>query len=186
MIVLADADLARAAHAAVWSGFARSGQVCIRTERVLVEEKVAAHFVALCGRGGRSPASGARRGQQPGNDDRRDIGAITFAAQMERAERQIADALAPGGPGGGRRRAREDLAPGRFFAPTLIADATAEMAVMREETFGPVLPIMRVRDAEDALRIANDSPTGLSGSVWSGDPAAPAKSPGGCKRAVSA
>ena len=69
---------------------------------------------------------------------------------------------------GGARRA--DL-PGRFFAPTLIAGATPEMAVMREETFGPVLPVMRVPDAEAALRVANDSPMGLSGSVWSGDPA---------------
>src|SRR6185503_16891825 len=67
---------------------------------------------------------------------------------------------------GGARRA--DL-PGRFFAPTVIADATNDMAVMREETFGPVLPVMRVRDAEEALRIANDSPLGLSGSIWSGD-----------------
>ena len=63
---------------------------------------------------------------------------------------------------------RSDL-PGRFFAPTLIADATPEMDVMREETFAPVLPVMRVADAEAALRIANDSPMGLSGSVWSRD-----------------
>jgi acyl-CoA reductase-like NAD-dependent aldehyde dehydrogenase len=68
---------------------------------------------------------------------------------------------------GGSERA--DLGGGRFFAPTLIADATLDMAVMREETFGPVLPIMRVPDAETALRIANDSPLGLSGSIWSGD-----------------
>jgi acyl-CoA reductase-like NAD-dependent aldehyde dehydrogenase len=67
---------------------------------------------------------------------------------------------------GGARRA--DL-PGQFFAPTLIADATPDMAVMREETFGPVLPVMRVADAEAALRAANDSPMGLSGSIWSGD-----------------
>jgi len=169
MIVLADADLPRAARAAVWSGFAGGGQVCIRTERVLVEESVADRFVALAAeevarlRQGR-PTDGAPRATTDV-----DIGAITFPAQMDRAKRQIADALARGARVVAGGAAREDLAPGRFFAPTLIADATAEMAVMREETFGPVLPIMRVRDAEEAVRIANDTPTGLSGSVWSGD-----------------
>jgi acyl-CoA reductase-like NAD-dependent aldehyde dehydrogenase len=67
---------------------------------------------------------------------------------------------------GGKRR--DDLR-GRFFAPTLIDRATTDMAIMREETFGPVLPVMRVADAEEALRVANDSPMGLSGSVWSRD-----------------
>jgi acyl-CoA reductase-like NAD-dependent aldehyde dehydrogenase len=167
MIVLADADLPRAAHAAIWSGFAGSGQVCIRTERVLVEAPAADRFIALCAQ------EIARLRQAPpplGRPDASDVdvGAVTFAPQIERAERQIADAVARGARvlAGGTRRA--DLA-GQFFSPTLIADATAEMAVMREETFGPVLPIMRVADAEEALRVANDSPMGLSGSVWSAD-----------------
>jgi acyl-CoA reductase-like NAD-dependent aldehyde dehydrogenase len=68
---------------------------------------------------------------------------------------------------GGARRT--DLGGGQFFPPTLIAEATPQMAVMREETFGPLLPVMRVADAEEALRVANDSPLGLSGSVWSRD-----------------
>jgi len=169
MIVLADADIERAARAAVWSGFAHSGQVCIRTERVLVEEQVADRFVALC-------VEQVRQLRQappvPGdaNTVDIDIGAMTFQPQVEVAEHLIADARAHGANvvAGGARRT--DL-PGRFFAPTLIADATNDMAVMREETFGPVLPVMRVRDAEEALRIANDSPLGLSGSVWSGDEA---------------
>jgi acyl-CoA reductase-like NAD-dependent aldehyde dehydrogenase len=167
MIVLADADLPRAAHAAVWSGFANSGQVCIRTERVLVEASVADRFVEL------AVAEVARLRQAPPPIARPDaadvdVGAITFAPQAARAERHIADALARGGRvvAGGARRT--DL-PGCFFAPTLIADATPEMDVMREETFGPVLPVMRVADAEEALRVANASPMGLSGSVWSQD-----------------
>jgi acyl-CoA reductase-like NAD-dependent aldehyde dehydrogenase len=169
MIVLADADLPRAAHAAVWSGFTNSGQACIRTERVLVEEKVAERFVALCAEEIARLRQGSPRLQQP-NDDSIDVGAITFAPQIERAEQHIADAIARGGRvvTGGARRA--DLA-GQFFAPTLIADATPAMAVMREETFGPVLPVMSVPDAETALRIANDSPMGLAGSIWSGDAA---------------
>jgi acyl-CoA reductase-like NAD-dependent aldehyde dehydrogenase len=167
MIVLADADLPRAAQAAVWSGFAGSGQVCIRTERVLVEAAVADRFVELTA----AEIRKLRQGVPPRGADTPeiDVGAITFAPQIERAERHIADALARGArvvTGGGPRT---DLGPGRFFGPTLIADATPEMAVMREETFGPVLPVMRVRDAEEAIRIANESPMGLSGSVWSGD-----------------
>jgi acyl-CoA reductase-like NAD-dependent aldehyde dehydrogenase len=168
MIVLADADLRRAAHAAVWSSFAGSGQVCIRTERVLVEAPAADQFLALC-----TEEIGRLRQGVPGRDAAGevtvDVGAITFAPQLERAERQVADAVARGArvlTGGARRT---DLGGGQFFPPTLIADATAEMAVMREETFGPLLPVMRVADAEEALRVANDSPLGLSGSVWSGD-----------------
>jgi len=167
MIVLADADLERAAHAAVWSGFAHSGQVCIRTERVIVEETVADRFIEL------TAAAIARLRQAPpplGKPDASDVdvGAITFAPQIARAEEQIADAVAHGGRvvTGGARRA--DL-PGQFFAPTLIAGATPDMAVMRDETFGPVLPVMRVADAEAALRAANDTPMGLSGSIWSRD-----------------
>jgi acyl-CoA reductase-like NAD-dependent aldehyde dehydrogenase len=167
MIVLADADLPRAARAAVWSGFAHSGQVCVRTERVLVEASVADQFVNLAA----AEVARLRQAQpQLASPDAADVdvGAITFAPQIERAERHIADAVARGGRvvTGGARRA--DL-PGRFFAPTLIADATPDMEVMRDETFGPVLPVMRVADAEEALRIANASPMGLAGSVWSRD-----------------
>src|SRR5262249_589948 len=159
----------------VWSGFAHSGQVCIRTERVIVEEKVADRFVEL------AAAEIARLRQAPpplGKPDASDvdIGAITFAPQITRAEQQIADAGAPargggggGGGGGGRGGAGGGELGGQFLGPTLIAGATPDMAVMRDETFGPVLPVMRVADAEAALRAANDTPMGLSGSIWSGD-----------------
>lgn len=167
MIVLADADLPRAAHAAVWSGFAGSGQICVRTERVLVEASVADRFTALCAEEvGRLRQGIPALGRPDASEI--DIGAVTFAPQITRAESQIADAIAKGGrvlTGGARRG---DLG-GQFFAPTLIADATVEMAVVREETFGPVLPIVKVADAEEALRLANDSPMGLSGSIWSRD-----------------
>jgi acyl-CoA reductase-like NAD-dependent aldehyde dehydrogenase len=167
MLVLADADLRRAARAAVWSGFAHSGQVCIRTERVLVEEAVADQFIELC-------AGEIRKLRQgPSARERRDtvdvdVGAITFPPQIDIVKRQIADAVAKGA----RVVTGGDLAGdigGTFFQPTLLENVTPEMAVMREETFGPVLPVMRVPDAEAGLRIANDSKMGLSGSVWSGD-----------------
>jgi acyl-CoA reductase-like NAD-dependent aldehyde dehydrogenase len=174
MIVLEDANLRRAARAAVWSGFAHSGQVCIRTEQVLVQESVAEAFTELC----RAEVQALRQGsplrppEHPGDEPAPavdvDVGAITFPPQVTRAEAQIADAVARGGRVlvGGSRRA--DLS-GTFFRPTLIADATPEMKVVKEETFGPVLPIVKVRDAEEALRIANASPLGLSGSVWTAD-----------------
>jgi acyl-CoA reductase-like NAD-dependent aldehyde dehydrogenase len=167
MIVLADADLPGAAHAAVWSSFAHSGQVCVRTERVLVEEPAAARFLALCA----EEIARLRQGPQPlpsrGHDGGVDVGAITFAPQVARAQAHVADAIAKGARvvAGGEVRG----GAGRFFAPTLLADVTPGMDVMREETFAPVMPVMRVPSAEEALRIANDSPLGLTGSVWSKD-----------------
>jgi acyl-CoA reductase-like NAD-dependent aldehyde dehydrogenase len=129
MIVLADADLPRAAHAAVWSAFAHSGQVCVRTERVLVEEPAAERFLALCA----DEIAKLRQGAPPlpsaGRDGGVDVGAITFAPQLDRAAAHVADAVAKGARvvAGGEARG----GPGRFFAPTLLADASPEMAVMR-------------------------------------------------------
>jgi acyl-CoA reductase-like NAD-dependent aldehyde dehydrogenase len=167
MIVLADADLPRAAHAAVWSSFAHSGQVCVRTERVLVEEPVAARFEALCAEEIAKLRQGPQAMPSREHDASIDVGAITFAPQLERAREHVADAVAKGARivAGGQPRG----GPGRFFAPTMLADVTPDMAVMREETFAPVMPVMRVPSAEEALRIANDSPLGLTGSVWSRD-----------------
>jgi acyl-CoA reductase-like NAD-dependent aldehyde dehydrogenase len=163
MIVLADADLPRAARAAVWSGFANSGQVCIRTERVLVEEAVAERFTALCA----AEVKALRQGPEDSAAGV-DVGAITFPRQIDNAEQQIADALARGAQivagGEGRRPGK-----GRFFAPTLLAGVSPDMLVAQAETFGPVLPIIRVRDADEALRLVNASPTGLSGSIWTAD-----------------
>ncbi len=169
MIVLADADLPRAAHAAVWSSFAHSGQVCVRTERVLVEDSVADRFVALCAEEIPKLRQGAPALPSRGSDGSLDVGAITFAPQITRAQEQVADAVAKGARvvTGGEARG----GAGQFFAPTMLADVTTEMAVMREETFGPVMPVMRVPDAETALGIANDSAFGLVGSVWSRDEA---------------
>src|SRR5262249_32611289 len=107
-------DLPRAARAAVWSAFAGSGQVCIRTERVLVEAPAADEFVRLCA----EQMAGLRQGppgRDKGDDVTVDIGAITFPPQIERAERQIADAVQRGArvvTGGARR---SDLS-GQFFA----------------------------------------------------------------------
>jgi acyl-CoA reductase-like NAD-dependent aldehyde dehydrogenase len=172
-IVLADADLARAARAAVWGAFAHSGQVCVRPERVLVEESVAERFEGLC----RELVLDLRQGTgpDPEGETEIDVGAMTFAPQMRHAEAQVADAVAGGAAivaGTGHPIAGEAARAGggpRFFSPTLLTQVPADARVAVEETFAPVLPIVRVRDAEEALRLANDSPLGLSGSVWTRD-----------------
>jgi len=161
-VVLAGADLDRAAEAAVFSGFIHSGQACIRTERIYVEESVADAFeTRLVSRVNalRQRAPDAR------GDSAHDLGAVTFPRQVAVVERHLADALAKGArvlTGGNRR---DDLS-GSFFRPTVIAGATHEMEVMREETFGPLVPVMRVRDAEEALRLANESHLGLNATVF--------------------
>jgi succinate-semialdehyde dehydrogenase/glutarate-semialdehyde dehydrogenase len=161
-LVLAGADLPRAARSAAWSGFLHSGQACIRTERILVEESVADEFERLF-----VERVKALRQDVPDPDGLRehDLGAVTFPRQLEVVSRQIEDAVARGARvlSGGKRRV--DLA-GSFFEPTVLSGVTPQMEVFREETFGPLVPIVRVKDAEEALRLANDSHLGLNATVW--------------------
>ena len=161
-IVLASADLDRAAEAAAWSSFVHSGQACIRTERIYVEEPVAGRFEELLAGRVRALRQAPPETPPPGGHD---LGAVTFPRQIEVVERHLADAVGKGArlACGGKRRA--DLA-GLFFEPTLLLGATQEMAAMREETFGPLVAVMRVADAEEAVRLANDSHLGLNATVF--------------------
>jgi succinate-semialdehyde dehydrogenase/glutarate-semialdehyde dehydrogenase len=162
MIVCDDADLERAARGAVWGAFANAGQVCISTERVYVVEPIAQAFTD------RVVELTRELRQGPEQDGDVDVGAITSQAQLEIIERQVADAVARGARvlTGGRRN---PAYPGLFWEPTVLAGVTHEMAIMREETFGPCLPIQVVRDEEEALALANDSSYGLQASVWTRD-----------------
>ena len=161
-LVLAGADLPRAARSAAWSSFFHSGQACIRTERILVEERVADEFERLF-----LAEVKALRQEPPDPEGRsdHDLGAVTFPRQLEVVARQIEDAVGKGARvvTGGKRR--PDLA-GNFFEPTVLVGATPEMEVVREETFGPLVPIVRVKDAGEALLLANDSHLGLNATVW--------------------
>ncbi len=160
MIVCADADLERAAAGAVYGAFANAGQVCVSTERVYVVDSVADEFTR------RVVAETAKLRQGPEGES--DVGAIIHEPQLGVIERHLADAVARGARvlSGGRRNPNF---AGLYFEPTVLADVNHEMLVMRDETFGPVLPIMRVRDEEEALRLANDSHYGLNANVWTRD-----------------
>ena len=162
MIVLADADLERAANAAVWGGMFNSGQTCTSVERVFVEEPVYDEFVELV-------AGRVRRLRQGATGQRfdADVGSLSSQAQLAIVERHVSEALANGARAfvGGKRAD----APGAFFEPTVLVDVDQSMSCMREETFGPTLPVMKVQDVEEAIRFANDSSYGLSASVWTRD-----------------
>lgn len=160
MIVCADANLERAARAAVWGGLVNCGQMCVSVERILVEESVHDRFVEMLKREIAKVKVG-------GPDEHADVGPLTFAKQMEIVERHVQDAVAKGAKliCGGNRLPR----PGQFYAPTLITDVRPDMAIYAEETFGPVLPVVKVRDVDEAIRLANEHVYGLVGSVWTRD-----------------
>ena len=162
MIVLADADLERAANAAVYYSMQNGGQTCISIERVYVEAPVYDEFVAKV-----TEKAGKLRQGPPDGPGSVDVGAMTFPPQLEIVEKHVQQAREAGArvTTGGHVRA----GAGRFFEPTVIADADHSMTAMREETFGPTLPMMRVADADEAVRQANDSPYGLGAAVFTKD-----------------
>ncbi|MCW2589833.1 MAG: NAD-dependent aldehyde dehydrogenase [Mycobacterium sp.] len=159
MIVLEDADVELAAHAAVWGAMFNAGQTCVSVERVYVLESVYDAFVDAVVRDVENLKMGAGEGY--------DFGAQIDDSQVAVTERHVADAIARGAKvlTGGERPA----GPGSFYAATVLVDVDHSMACMTEETFGPTLPIMKVATVAEAVRLANDSPYGLSASVFSRD-----------------
>ncbi len=160
MIVCADADVERAAGGAVFGCFLNAGQVCMSVERVYVADAVADEFLAKVVEKVKTLRQGA------GGEF--DVGPLFWEPQLEVVERHVEDARAKGARvlTGGRRNA---ALPGLFYEPTVLTDLTDDMKVMTEETFGPVLPVVRVKDEEEAIARANASTYGLSASVWSRD-----------------
>lgn len=162
MIVLEDADLEVAASAAVWGAFCNSGQACASVERCYVHESIAPQFIESVVKKTRALK------QSTGTDEGTDIGSMSSERQLSIVAEHVEEALAHGARAltGGRRAPELD---GPFYEPTVLADVTAEMTVMREETFGPVLPLMTFKTEEEAIRLANDSQFGLTASVWTKD-----------------
>jgi acyl-CoA reductase-like NAD-dependent aldehyde dehydrogenase len=164
MIVLADADLERAANAAVYFSMQNGGQTCISIERAYVEAPVYDEFVNKVSQKVRALRQGPPAG--PGSVD---VGAVTHPPQIDIVSRHVEEARQAGATVLVGGHARQDA--GRFYEPTVLAGVDHTMAAMTQETFGPTLPIMRVADTEEAIRLANDSPYGLGASVWTKDAA---------------
>jgi acyl-CoA reductase-like NAD-dependent aldehyde dehydrogenase len=164
MIVLSDADLERAANFAAYYSMQNAGQTCISIERAYVEEPVYQEFVDKV-----SEKVRALRVGKPDGYGSVEVGAITFPPQLDTIKQHVADAIDKGArvlTGG-----QELPGPGRFYEPTVLVDVDHTMKIMTEETFGPTLPIMKVADAEEAVRLANDTPYGLASSVFTRDTA---------------
>lgn len=163
MVVFDDADIERAADAAVWGGLVNSGQMCASVERVYVMESVVEKFTNLVV----ERVKKLRQGPQDGPDV--DIGAIIFPRQMDVIDDHVKDAVAKGAKvlTGGERN--KELMPGYYYRPTVLTNVDHSMKVMMEETFGPIIPIMTVKNEEEAIRFANDSNYGLTAMVWTRD-----------------
>ncbi len=161
-IVCDDADLEQAAHAAMAGCFINAGQNCVASERLLVQDAVYDRFADRVGELARALRQG---------DPKRsavDVGAMVTPLQIEIVERLVQKAIAQGARvlAGGRRVLTGE---GDFFAPTVLANVTPDMEIMREEVFGPVMLLCRVRDDHEAVAVANGTGFGLSSSVFSRD-----------------
>jgi acyl-CoA reductase-like NAD-dependent aldehyde dehydrogenase len=157
LVILDDADIDGAVNAAIFGAFMHQGQICMSTERIIVDETIADQFVAKLA---------ARASQLPAGDPRGHVvlGSLISLDAAKKMEELIADATAKGAKlvAGGKRS-------GTVVEATLLDHVTPEMRVYAEESFGPVKPIIRVTSEDEAIRIANDTEYGLSSAVFSRD-----------------
>ena len=164
MIVFDDVNIERTVNGALWGGFVNSGQTCTSVERLYVQEGIYTQFVAVMKEKLAKISTPATCGQRDEGD--LDMGCMTAEFQVKTVEDQIAEARMRGANiiAGGARKENTHM-----FAPTLIENVDASMKVQHDETFGPVITITKFKTEQDAIRLGNDSPYGLSASVWSAD-----------------
>ena len=164
MVVLADADLDVASSAAVWGSYSNCGQVCLSVERLFVDSSISEEFIRLCVQKTQKLRLG------PGSNPENEVGPLIRPQHVQRMSELIADAVQRGAKVLCGGRARPDLGP-CFFEPTVLMGVNSSMLLFRDETFGPILAIQVVRDAEEAVRLANDTEFALAASVWTRDTA---------------
>ncbi|MFL5823782.1 MAG: aldehyde dehydrogenase family protein [Solirubrobacteraceae bacterium] len=165
MLVLSDTNLDHAVAGALWGGFANAGQTCSGIERVYVMREVADRFIERVVAG----AQRLRMGDPMGWET--EIGPMVSREQFDTVKELVDDALAAGASllCGGPAEAPDGFESASFYAPTVLTGVTHQMRIMREEIFGPVLPIMVVDSEDEAVMLANDSEFGLGASIWTSD-----------------
>jgi acyl-CoA reductase-like NAD-dependent aldehyde dehydrogenase len=162
MLVLDDADVDVTSSAAVWGAFVNAGQTCLSVERCYVHRSLYERFLEACAEKAKKLRVGL------GENRETDIGPMIHERQLQIVEAHLEDAKARGARilVGGTRIPELGM---NFFHPTVLADVTHDMHIMREETFGPVLPVMAFDSDDEAVSLANDSEYGLAASIWTRD-----------------
>jgi acyl-CoA reductase-like NAD-dependent aldehyde dehydrogenase len=159
MIVLEDADVDVASSAAVWGAFMNAGQTCLSVERCYVHERIYGKFLEAC------VAKTGKLRLGCGADPNVDAGPMIHERQLRTVQTHVEDAIARGARLLAGGKPLFQLGP-NFFAPTILADVDHSMTVMREETFGPVLPVRSFKTDDEAIALANDSEYGLAASIF--------------------
>jgi len=151
-----------ASSGAVWGSYTNCGQVCLSVERLFVEEAVAERFTTLCVQKTKKLRLG------PGSDPANDVGPLIRPQHVQRMSELVHDAVSRGAKVLCGGMPRPDLGA-NFFEPTVITNVDSSMKLFQEETFGPILAVQIVRNSEEAIARANDSPFSLAASIWTGD-----------------